>query len=364
MLSYPHPPAKPLFRCSSSSSSDLSTRSDSHLEDALQEKLQVSMAVEGTLQLPCLPALAPRYEHLIVGLFNLFGQAPSPEEQSHLRQQLTETLTRGFEESPRRYLSLSYHLVNPQQGLAGGIALNLSLSSPPEAQQSFQLANQSRFGRYPDAKAMRLAASLGEAQEVSVLDIGAGIGRNSLPLAKRGHPVDAVVTNSEAAAQLQQMTDSRHLCVNLLAPDLLEQDPVQGEYSLILAPEVLPHLRSPQAVRHLFEQGQRLLAPTGRLLLGAFLAEADYTPKPEVRDLAQACGCAFLTRSELEDILKGVGLQLDSVESVVDYESQHLPSAAWLPSDSFLTWATGQELFPHLLTPPIQFYWLTCRGLD
>ncbi|NMG60589.1 hypothetical protein E1H12_19250, partial [Geitlerinema sp. P-1104] len=110
-------------------------------QQALETKLQASMAVEGTLQLPCLPALAPRYEHLIVGLFNLFGQAPSPEEQSHLRQRLTETLTRGFEESPRRYLSLSYHLVNPQQGLAGGIALNLSLSSPPEAQQSFQLAN-------------------------------------------------------------------------------------------------------------------------------------------------------------------------------------------------------------------------------
>ncbi len=360
MLSNPHPPTKPLFLQASPSSGDPETL----LREAFDKKLRASIALEGTLQLPCLPALAARYETLIVELFSLLGQAPSPEERSQLQQQLTETLTQGFEQSPRRYLNLSYQLVNPEQGIAGGIGLNMSLTSPPEAQQSFMFANQSRFGRYPDAKAMTLAASLGEAAEVSVLDIGAGIGRNSLPLAKRGHPVAAVVTNSEAGNQLQQMARSRHLSVHLLPGDFLDHPGVTGDYRLAIAPEVLPHLRSPQAMAHFFGQSRRVLAPTGRLLLGAFLAKPGYSPKAEVRELAQACGCNFVTQPELENILEQVGFRLESQESVVAYESRHLPAAAWLPSESFLTWATGQELFPGLIAPPIAFYWLCCVRED
>jgi len=211
---------------------------------------------------------------------------------------------------------------------------------------------------------MTLAASLGEAAEVSVLDIGAGIGRNSLPLAKRGHPVAAVVTNSEAAKQLQEMADSRHLSVRLFAGDFLDHPGVTGDYRLAIAPEVLPHLRSPQAMTHFFAQSRRVLAPSGRLLVGAFLAQPGYSPKTEVRELAQACGCNFLTPSELQNILERVGWRLQSQESVVAYESCHLPAAAWPPSDRFLTWATGQELFPGLVTPPVAFYWLCCVQED
>jgi len=148
MLSNPHPPTKPLFLQASPSSGEPETL----LREAFDKKLRASIALEGALQLPCLPALAARYETLIVEFFSLLGQAPSREERSQLRQQLTETLTQGFEQSPRRYLNLSYQLVNPEQGIAGGIGLKMSLTSPPEAQQSFMFANQSRFGRYPMQK--------------------------------------------------------------------------------------------------------------------------------------------------------------------------------------------------------------------
>ena len=111
---------------------------------------------------------------------------------------------------------------------------------------------------------------------------------------------------------------------------------------------------------HFFRQSRRLLAPRGRLLLGAFLTHPDYSPQESVRELAQACGCSFLTPSELTAILGEVGLRLESQESVVAYESTHLPAAAWPPSQSFLNWATGQELFPGLMAPPVSFYWLCC----
>jgi SAM-dependent methyltransferase len=205
---------------------------------------------------------------------------------------------------------------------------------------------------------------LGEAAEVSVLDIGAGIGRNSLPLAKRGHPVAAVVTNPEAGKQLQEMADSRHLSVTLFGGDFLDSLEVTGDYRLAIAPEVLPHLRSPHAMTEFFRQSRRVVHPAGRLLVGAFLAQPGYSPTPEVRELAQACGCGFLTPSELQDILGRVGWRLLSQESVVAYESCHLPAAAWPPSESFLAWATGEELFPGLVTPPVAFYWLCCVRED
>jgi 2-polyprenyl-3-methyl-5-hydroxy-6-metoxy-1,4-benzoquinol methylase len=44
------------------------------------------------------------------------------------------------------------------------------------------------FGKFPDAKLVDLAATLGPAARVPVLDVGAGTGRNTLPMARVGHP--------------------------------------------------------------------------------------------------------------------------------------------------------------------------------
>jgi predicted RNA methylase len=45
---------------------------------------------------------------------------------------------------------------------------------------------------HPDAKVMAVAAQLGDAKMVKILDVGAGTGRNTFALAERGHPVEPI----------------------------------------------------------------------------------------------------------------------------------------------------------------------------
>lgn len=325
---------------------------------AVRAKLQTAIAASGEFQLPCLPSMSEQYRKLVRGLMKVLGQDPTAAEMRAFEAQLTRQLDEGFARSPQSYLTLRYAPVNPEAGLSGGLTLDLTLGDAPAERQSLVTAKSSRFGRYPDAKAMAIAAELGDGAAVPVLDIGAGIGRNSLPLAKRGHPVDAIATNPQAAQQLQTLAQSRGLRVNLLSSDALDRDTLQPTYRLAIAPEVLPHLRSTAAVGQFFRQVTRVLVPGGVLLVGAFLTQGNYRPDAKVRELAQTLGCCIVERSQLQSFTESLPLTLTADESVVGYESRHLPPEAWLPSETFLTWANGRELFPTLIAPPIEFRWL------
>ncbi len=326
---------------------------------AVKEKLQSTIGVRGEFHLPCMPTLLEQYVKLVRGLLKVLGQNPTPEEIQALEKRLAQKLTEGFEQSPHAYLTLTYQLARPELGLTGGIAFKTVTNvEPTEAFPSFSVAKTSRFGRYPDAKAMSIAAELGDAARVSVLDIGAGIGRNSLPLAKRGHPVDAIASNPEAAKQLTELAQSRGLAVKVLESDTLDRSQLPARYQLSIAPEVLPHLRNRPGLRRFFQQTAAILQPGGILLAAAFLAKGDYQPDEKVRELSAALGCYVLTRDELNEAVQPLPLQWVFDESVVTYESRNLPDEAWPPSDNFLNWATGRELFPTLTNPPIELRWL------
>ncbi|PPT07982.1 SAM-dependent methyltransferase [Geitlerinema sp. FC II] len=329
---------------------------------AIKEKLQSTIAVRGEFQLPCMPTMLEQYVKLVRGLLKVLGQKPTQTEMQALERQLSKKLAEGFDRSPHAYLTLTYQLARPALGLTGGIAFSIVVNADPtEAQPSFSEAKSSRFGRYPDAIAMAIAAELGDALQVPVLDIGAGIGRNSLPLAKRGHPVEAIASNPQVGKQLTELAHSRGLAVKVLANDVLDRAALSATYRLAIASEVLPHLRGSDRVEQFFRQTSSVLQPGGVLLVAAFLAKGDYQPDAKVRELSEALGCYLLTRQELKEAIASLPLQLIGNESVVAYESQHLPSEAWPPSDNFLNWATGRELFPTLTNPPVELRWLQFR---
>lgn len=325
---------------------------------AVKAKLETVIEASGAFKLPCLPTMAEQYLKLARGLLKVLGQQPTAAQIQSLETQLTQKLIEGFDRSPRTYLSLSYELVNPERGLAGGIGLSLTLEDAPNTLAALSAATSSRFGRYPDAKAMAVAAELGNASTVPVLDIGAGIGRNSLPLAKRGHAVDAIVSNPQAGKQLQEVAQSRGLAVKLLPSQFLDDESVSGSYALALAPEILPHLRSLDAIGQFFRQISRVLLPGGVLVVGAFVTKGHYRPDAKTQELAQALGCSIVERSQLKALIDALPFTWISDESVVAYESRHLPSEAWVPSENFLAWANGRELFPTLIDPPVELRWL------
>jgi SAM-dependent methyltransferase len=137
------------------------------------------------------------------------------------------------------------------------------------------------FGTEPDARVWMLANEAPDPTRYRVLDIGGGTGRNTLALARRGHPVDVVEMTSQFAAVIRA-----------------------------------------EAV---FELATQCLAGGGRLVFNAFLAKPDYTPDSAARALGQQCYTTIFTPQELVSAASGLPLQLVSDDAVYDYEMAHLP---------------------------------------
>jgi 2-polyprenyl-3-methyl-5-hydroxy-6-metoxy-1,4-benzoquinol methylase len=177
------------------------------------------------------------------------------------------------------------------------------------------------FGAHPDAKVMNAAATLGEAHVSPVLDIGAGTGRNALPLARLGHPTVAVEMVSALCDQLRQAQASEMLPLQIVQADVLSPQVVleRGRYRLAVLSEVVTHFRDVAQIRVTFSKLSDALAPGATLL---FNARSDF---------------AFL---ETELPLRKI-----SDESAHDYEKAHAAPTAWPPTNWYVSWSRGRNLF-------------------
>jgi len=164
------------------------------------------------------------------------------------------------------------------------------------------------FGAHPDAKLMDLAKSLGQPKDVPVLDVGAGTGRNTLPLAAAGFPVDAVELAPALAAVLREEVFEGVGQRAVFEGDAL--DPSLGipraTTSRPLLAEVVAFTFDDEQIRKLFEQALNWLSPGGYLLFSAFLTGGGYKPEKMARQMSEVMWCCAFTRRELDEA--GAGL--------------------------------------------------------
>lgn len=108
---------------------------------------------------------------------------------------------------------------------------------------------------FPDAKDMDLARSLGRPEDVTVIDIGAGTGRNTLPLAREGFRVDAVELAPALAELLRQDVEKEGLTVHVHLGSILDDsfNLPENHYKMIFLSEVVPHFRNGAQLRKVFE---------------------------------------------------------------------------------------------------------------
>lgn len=337
------------------------------LKAILAERLKRLIAAQGEFHLPCMPTMIDEYMKLIQGSLQLLGQKFTSEELDALQKLVATNLSEGFRASPHARLIVTYKPVDPKEGLVKGITVNVSVqveSVADKYQMWPQITEEPLFGTHPDAKVLAIAAELGQERvSAPILDVGAGTGRNSLPLARLGHPVDAIELTPIFAQKLSATAVAEGLPIKVTQGNIL--DPLlrmgAAHYRLAIASEVVYHFRYIEQIRLFIAKMCDALQSGGLLLFSTFIAVDGYEPDDMVREMSEVTWSHVVTRKELNAAMEGLPIEILSDESVLEYEQTHLPKEAWPPTHWFINWASGRDLFPIQEIPPLELRWILAR---
>jgi hypothetical protein len=174
-------------------------------------------------------------------------------------------------------------------------------------------------------------------------------GRNTLALARRGHPVDVVELTPKFADIIRAEAERESLNVRVINRDVFSTaDDLRRDYQLILLSEVVSDFRSAEQLRAVFALATQCLAAGGRLMFNIFLPKPGYTPDAAAIELGQQCYTTIFTSQELV-----------SDDSVYEYEKSHLSDEAWPPTSWYADWVSGLDVFDIRREQcPIEMRWL------
>lgn len=314
-------------------------------------------AITGELRLPAVPSMVDEYVTMCGSIFAEVGRNFTADELAHLRMLLEKQLAEAYANSPRSTIVISY---NAPVASILNYEINIEWWTLEAAYENWISTRQPPlFGTEPDARVWAVA---NEAPDPTyrVLDIGAGTGRNTLALARRGHSVDAVELTPKFAEMIRSAAERESLNTRVIQGDVFSNmDELHRDYHLILLSEVVSDFRGTQQLRELFELADKCLAPSGRLVFNVFLAKEGYTPEAAARELGQQCYTSIFTRDEISTAAAGLALELVTDDSVYEFEKAHLPQGAWPPTSWYVEWVSGQDVFDvEREDSPIDMRWL------
>lgn len=334
---------------------------DPALRASMGRRLQRRAVASGQIRLPAVPGMLDEYVTMCDTVFAGLGVQFTTDELAALRTILAGQLDDAYTASSRSNIVISYDF-------PVGKVLNYRVEAAPntiEATYENWLATRTPplFGTEPDARVWALAGEAADPRTHPVLDMGAGTGRNTLALARRSHPVDAVEMTPAFAETIRADAARGGLAVRVLQRNIFAAvNDLRWDYQLILLSEVLPDFRSTEQLRGLFELAAAHLAPGGRLVFNTFLPKSGYQPDAAVLELAQQCYSMIFTGAEMADAAAGLPLELVADDSVYDYERTHLPDGAWPPTSWYPEWISGQDVFDvDRDASPIEMRWLVYR---
>ncbi|CAM2817678.1 SAM-dependent methyltransferase [Mycobacterium intermedium] len=314
--------------------------------------------VQGSITLPAVPSLIDEYVSMCETIFAAVGRKFNEEELAHLRKVLEGQLAAAFSASPRSSIVITY---NAPVGPTLHYEVNARWWSLAETYDNWTRTREPPlFGKEPDARIWDLANEAPDPAACRVLEIGPGTGRNALPLARRGHPVDVVELTPKFAELLREAAEKESLDIRVIVRDVFQttQD-LRQDYQLIALSEVVPDFRNTQQLRGLFEIAAECLAPGGRIVFSTFLAAGGYIPDQAAREFGQQVYSAIFTRHEMARAAGGLPLELVADDSVYEYEKANLPPGAWPPTGWYENWITGLDVFPvGRESSPIELRWL------
>jgi SAM-dependent methyltransferase len=331
------------------------------LRPAMTRRLLRRAVSRGEITLPAAPGMLDEYVEMCNDLFTSLGVRFSAEELAQLRSVLRGQLVDAYAASSRSDivityeapvgLSINYHVKAQWFTVQGAYDNWVATREPP------------LFGTEPDARVWALAAEADNPIAFPILDIGAGTGRNTLALARRGHPVDAVEMTEKFADILSTEAQRESLGVRVIQRDVFETlEDLRRDYQLILLSEVVSDFRTTEQLGGVFDLAAHCLAPGGQLVFNIFLARDGYTPDDAARELGQQCYTSIFTATELASAASRHPLHLIADDSVHEYEKDHLPADKWPPTSWYANWVSGLDVFDvPREDSPIEFRWLVYR---
>ncbi|BBX97217.1 hypothetical protein MLAC_25110 [Mycobacterium lacus] len=317
--------------------------------------------VDGKVRLPAVPGMIDEYVTMCDNLFAGVGRKFSAEELAHLRSVLERQLAAAYKTSPRSSIVISF---NAPIGPTLHYQVDTQWWTVEAAYENWiDTREPPLFGTEPDARVWALANEAADPTMHRILEIGAGTGRNALPLARRGHPVDVVELTPKFADMIRSDAQKESLDVRVIVRDVFStMDDLRRDYQLIVLSEVVSDFRTTQQLRGLFELAAQCLAPGGRLVFNAFLTRGGYTPDQAAREFGQQEYTSMFTRHEMSAAGAGLPLELVADDSVYDYEKAHLPEGAWPQTSWYADWVSGLDVFPvEREMSPIELRWLVFR---
>lgn len=331
------------------------------IRDAMLRRVKRGTACSGKIVVPAVPGMLDHYTEMCAGIFKSVGREFNEKELDQLRTVISNEIKAAHQGSSRSHLVITYdasaaamlnYWVAPAvRTVASAYEAWLETRKPP------------LFGTHPDARVTALAEEIADPASSPVLDIGADTGRNSVALARRGHPVDAVEMTPKFAEMLKADAEKENLHIRILQADVFQSTETLGrDYRLILLSEVVSDFHDTAQLRKLFEIAADVLAVGGVLVFNIFLSDKGYTPDKTARELAEHCYSTIFTRNELALAAADLPLELVDEQSVFQYEKEHLPAEAWPPTGWYVSWVLGLDMFD--LEPercPVDMRWVVYR---
>jgi SAM-dependent methyltransferase len=328
------------------------------VRDAMNRRLHRRSVVNGKITLSAVPGMIDQYMTMCETLFATVGRPFTAEQLAHVREVLEGQPAEAYANSPRSNIVISYdapvgtvlnyHVKAEWWTVEGAYEKWISTREPP------------LFGTEPDARVWALANQAADPTAHRVLDIGGGTGRNTLALARRGHPVDVVEMTPKFADVIRAEAEREALNVRVIERDIFStEDDLRRDYRLILLSEVVSDFRTTHHLRAVFELATQCLVGGGHLVFNAFLARPGYTPDEAACELGQQCYTTIFTAQELSSASSGLPLQLVADDSVYEYERAHLPEGSWPPTSWYADWVSGRDVFDMPREEcPIEMRWL------
>lgn len=334
------------------------------LRRAMLRRVDTYLHVSHQVVFLAIPSCAEHYADILSSHFAAIGRDFDEGEIDLLRQHLAAEIDEAYAVSPYGKIRVTFETeAPPSQGVRYQIE---ALPSSLEDQYRSWVETRAPplFGAHPDRFVMEVAASLGPPESAPVLDVGAGTGRNTLALARRGHPVDALELSADLADALDAEIAGAGLGVRVLRADVLAKDTLLAEnrYALTVVSEVVSHLRGEAPLRVLLERLAAAAAPGGRVVLNVFVCSPTYAPSRMAVEVSQATWSSLYTYAELHAALEGLPLELVADELVYDYEKARTPLSEWPPTGWYEQWSLGLDIFAlDRRSSPVELHWLVLR---